>query len=156
MGYVTQAISGKMSNPVALPTSYSVRAYMMKLTLIAERQGRPPNEYHHPIFLLGNHFGGTSCDSWNLAMSLFFHRRFLHNFYIVSIFGSSFLGLYTSVISFISPLHDKAYAASVPMIADVKQKQSSIFSLRPYQTNPESKPDPFQFDTPSVPLKLVG
>ncbi|GKG55466.1 hypothetical protein Tco_0572106, partial [Tanacetum coccineum] len=27
-----------MSNPVALPTSYSARAYMMKLTLIAERQ----------------------------------------------------------------------------------------------------------------------
>ncbi|GKF51760.1 hypothetical protein Tco_0148227 [Tanacetum coccineum] len=32
------AISGQMSNLIALPTSCGARAYMMKLTLVAERQ----------------------------------------------------------------------------------------------------------------------
>ncbi|GKG52748.1 hypothetical protein Tco_0549860, partial [Tanacetum coccineum] len=37
-GICNPAISGQMSNLVALPTSYGARAYMMKLTLVAERQ----------------------------------------------------------------------------------------------------------------------
>ncbi|GKG20851.1 hypothetical protein Tco_0380652 [Tanacetum coccineum] len=38
-GIGNPAISSQMSNLVALPISYGARAYMMKLTLVAERQG---------------------------------------------------------------------------------------------------------------------
>ncbi|GJZ85762.1 hypothetical protein Tco_0651101, partial [Tanacetum coccineum] len=48
-GIGNPAISGQMSNPVALHTSYSARAYMMKLTLVAERQGS--QQSHFPWML---------------------------------------------------------------------------------------------------------
>ncbi|GJT82737.1 hypothetical protein Tco_1057079 [Tanacetum coccineum] len=38
-GIGNPAISSQMSNLIALPTSCGARAYMMKLTLVAERQG---------------------------------------------------------------------------------------------------------------------
>ncbi|GKF79502.1 hypothetical protein Tco_0235070, partial [Tanacetum coccineum] len=75
-GIGNPAISGQMSNLITLPTSCGAKAYMMKLTLVSERQGgccprlfptfdhisldvigKTSNEFLHPIFLLGNHFG---------------------------------------------------------------------------------------------------